>query len=127
MKAHGLRGNVLNDYDWGGYLLWQIGPESKDFIDGRFDTVFPQAVLDDYFVFYFDRPGASKILDKYPHDFVLIPPKAPAFRMLEVDPHWKLIYQDRSAALLARSGSPAAKFATVQLPGVDNERNYFPG
>jgi hypothetical protein len=127
MKEHGLRGNVLNDYDWGGYLLWQIGPESKDFIDGRFDTVFPQEVLDDYFVFYFDRPGASKILDKYPHDFVLIPPKAPAFRLLEIDPHWKLIYQDRSAALFARSRSPAAKFATVQLRGVDNERSYFPG
>jgi len=30
-----LRGNMFNFFDWGGYLIWRLGPERKVFIDGR--------------------------------------------------------------------------------------------
>ncbi len=39
--THRLRGNVLSSFDWGEYLIWQIAPASKVFIDGRYDTVYP--------------------------------------------------------------------------------------
>lgn len=38
-----LKGNMFNFSDWGGYLIWRLGPERKVFIDGRFlypDTYF---------------------------------------------------------------------------------------
>ncbi len=41
MKQHHLRGNILNTFQWGDYLIWHTAPESKVFIDGRYDTVFP--------------------------------------------------------------------------------------
>lgn len=31
----GISGRAFNDYDWGGYLLWSLYPESKLFIDSR--------------------------------------------------------------------------------------------
>ena len=34
LKVHPVSGNMLNEYNWGGFLIWQY-PEKKVFIDGR--------------------------------------------------------------------------------------------
>jgi hypothetical protein len=34
LKKHPFSGNMLNEYNWGGFLIWQY-PEKKVFIDGR--------------------------------------------------------------------------------------------
>ena len=36
LKREGLPGNVFHDYDLGGYLTWRIGPQYRDFVDGRY-------------------------------------------------------------------------------------------
>jgi len=36
LKREGLPGNVFHDYGLGGYLTWRIGPEYRDFVDGRY-------------------------------------------------------------------------------------------
>jgi tetratricopeptide (TPR) repeat protein len=36
LKREGLPTNVFHDYDLGGYLTWSIGPEYRDFVDGRY-------------------------------------------------------------------------------------------
>jgi tetratricopeptide (TPR) repeat protein len=36
LKREGLPRNVFHDYNLGGYLTWQIGPEYPDFVDGRY-------------------------------------------------------------------------------------------
>ena len=48
MKDHGLKGNVLAEYAWGQYLIWHTAPESKVFIDSRYDLAYPPAVVADY-------------------------------------------------------------------------------
>jgi hypothetical protein len=35
VRANNLQGNMYNDYDWGGYLIWRLAPERKVFADGR--------------------------------------------------------------------------------------------
>jgi len=35
-----LKGNMYNQFGWGGYLIWRLGPERKVFIDGR--TIFEE-------------------------------------------------------------------------------------
>ncbi len=36
LKREGLPGHVFHDYGLGGYLTWRIGPEYRDFVDGRY-------------------------------------------------------------------------------------------
>ena len=127
MKQHKLHGNVLNDYEWGGYLIWHIGPESKDFIDGRGETVFSDKVLNDYITFYFDRPGSREVLRTYDHDFVLIPPDAPACNLLEHDADWKMIYRDKTAVLFVRATSPMANLPGAPVEGAAGGNGLFPG
>lgn len=33
--ANNLQGNMYNQYDWGGYLIWRLGPKRMVFADGR--------------------------------------------------------------------------------------------
>ncbi|HYM09845.1 MAG TPA: hypothetical protein VEU62_03890, partial [Bryobacterales bacterium] len=47
IRRTGLAGPMLNDYKWGGYLIWAL-PEQKVFIDSRMDVFDWTGVLGDY-------------------------------------------------------------------------------
>jgi len=108
MQAERLHGNVLDDFGWGEYLIFYLAPESKVFIDSRYDMVYPQAVLADYLDFFLVRPRAAAVLAAYPHDFVLLRVASPAYGFMMAQPGWRIVYRDKVAALFARANSPAA-------------------
>ena len=126
MRTHGLQGNILGDFGWGEYLIWHMAPGSKVFIDGRYDTVYSFALIDRYLDFYFDRPGGAAVLSAYPHDFVLIPPRARAYGLMMRQADWKKIYGDADSALFARATAPAAKIPGVPVAGTPPTVGYFP-
>ncbi len=113
MRSHDLRGNVLARFDWGFYLLWHRWPSARVFIDSRYDLLYPNRVATEYLAFDGGGPAASRVLDEYPTDYVLIAPDAAAFATMMHQPGWVLVYRDSSAALFARTGSAAAR-----IPGV---------
>ena len=117
MKDHGLKGNVLGLFGWGEYLIWHLAPDSKVFMDGRYDTVYPKNVVKDYLLFNFDQSGAEAAIDKYPTDYVLIGPDTGARKLMDSRKDWTLVYSDRSARLYARANSPAAHIAGVPIAG----------
>src|SRR6476661_7036155 len=47
IQSHHLSGNMLNEYDYGGYLIWAL-PEHPVFIDGRADLYEWAGVLSQY-------------------------------------------------------------------------------
>ncbi len=119
MQRHGLAGNLLNDFDWGEYLIWQLAPRSKVFIDGRYDTVYPFALIRQYALFKFGLPHGAAMLGAYPHDFVLMPSASGAARLMDSRADWKLIYRDRTARLYAPQNSAAARIPGVPVDGVN--------
>ena len=108
MQAERLHGNVLDDFGWGEYLIFYLAPESKVFIDSRYDMVYPQAVLADYLDFFLVRPRAAAVLGAYPHDFVLLRVASPPYSFMMTQPGWQIVYRDKVTALFARANSPAA-------------------
>ena len=125
MKAHNLHGNLLCDYDWGNYVVWHTAPESKVFIDGRCELVYPTKVITDYLEFDFASPRAESVLSGYPHDFVLLPPDSPGYAVVSKNPNWKVLYRDSASVLFARSTSPAARLPGVPVTG-QAIRGFFP-
>lgn len=121
IREHDLHGNVLSNFGAGEYLIWHLAPASRVFIDGRYDTVYPQRVIDQYLDFINARPDAAAILQTYPHDFVLVPANGPAFGVVRKAPQWRLIYRDPHWVLFARADSLAAK-----MPGVPFRANPPP-
>ncbi len=124
MKAHGLRGNILNNYNWGSYLIWHGMGQSKVFVDGRCELVYPDSLLGEYFRFLNAIPGGKALLDRYPHDFVLLSPANGAYRTVASDPRWKLIYRDPVAVLFARRSSAAANHIREETNGIAPQSSF---
>lgn len=106
LRRHELRGNLFNDFHFGGYLIWTVSDQSRVFVDGR-----SMALYDIDFV----RRAALSLdnelevlLDRFPTSIVIIPPDR---RMGAVQhmPGWALVYFDDAAAILLREADfPAA-------------------
>ena len=124
MRLHGLHGNLLDDFNWGDYLIFHTAPRSKVFIDGRYDFIYPNSVVDDFFAFYFNGPGAAHMLESYPHDFVLIPPLCKAYTLMASRSDWKLLYRDQFAVLFARTDSPAARLPSIPVIAVATPHDF---
>jgi len=105
LEAHPPQGPMLNFYLWGGYLNWK-DPSLKVFIDSRVDIFEYEGVLKDYLdLMALDHPEA--LLDKYKVKYVLFPRSEPLTYVLEHDPRWKLLYNDKLSYLFERADGPA--------------------
>ncbi len=108
IKSQGIKGNMFNFYDWGGYLIWRLWPEQKVFIDGRTTSV---EVFEDYLDIVEAEPSWQELLDKYEVSFIITPScqsdgeMLPYISGLYLSDLWKLIYYDDNSLLLIRDAS----------------------
>ena len=59
INNHHLSGNMLNDYVYGGYLIW-AAPEHPVFVDGRADVFEWTGVLDEFSVLHGSVEGITQ-------------------------------------------------------------------
>ena len=95
----GLSGPVLNEYDYGDYLMFQ---GIKTFIDGRAD-MFGDAFLKRY---YYATRGLSDelpaLLEQYHIAWTIFPQDSPAVIQLDRMPGWQRFYTDDMAVVHKR-------------------------
>lgn len=95
-KAH-LTGPVLNEYGFGGYLIYAgIAP----FIDGRAD-MYGDDFLKEYMeaVSLKSSDGLPKLIQKYRIEWTLMPPESAAVALLDHLPEWRRLYADKVAVV----------------------------
>ena len=113
-KIH-LSGNMYNEYAYGGYLLYQLYPDVKVFIDGRTDLYLcceiPEGLIagklktvsdDDYRDVLYQTTW-----DKYNISYVVIRTEKNTVlrkiaRVLNTDPEWSLIFWDDYTQIFVR-------------------------
>jgi hypothetical protein len=99
MKAD-VAGPVLNDYDFGGYLIFR---GIRTFFDGRMLPFGKQFALD-----YFDAMtlGADdkldRLVDAHKVSWTLLRPRSAAALHFDHSPHWRRIYADDIAVVHVR-------------------------
>jgi len=92
-------GTLLNEYDWGGYLIYRV-PERKVFIDGRLFPFYPD-VLNDYRDAVEMRPDWKDVLAKYDvREALLMPSKPLAVALREGG--WTVRAEGSNFVLLAK-------------------------
>lgn len=96
-------GNVLNDYMWGGYMIWNVR-QVPVFVDSRVDIFEHNGVFKDYLDLV-QLHDSFRVLDKYSIRYVLFRRKEPLSYVLEHSPNWKIDYQDETAILFEQNGS----------------------
>jgi hypothetical protein len=102
---------IFADDEWGDYLLYNLYPQRKVFIDGRSDFYgddFGEKYLDALNAQY----GWEKLFDKYAFDTAVVSPKLPLTGALKLSPDWRLVYDDHISLVFRRAhratGSPAS-------------------
>jgi len=123
LRHHGIAGNVAVPFEWGSYAIWNLPAGSKVFIDGRFETVYPEEVIRDYFAFRAGEPGWELLLDAWPTDVVVVrrstDVQARLFRRSDLE----YVYSDPASLVFVRKSPAMAPFLERLRVG---DRNVFP-
>ena len=91
---------VLNDYDFGGYLIFQ---GVRPYIDGRADMYGDAFVADDDLIQRGDRAAIDHALAHYRIRWAILRPDHPLAGVLARTPGWKRTYADKYAVVLVNA------------------------
>ena len=104
MRNHQLAGPMLNDYAFGGYLIWSA-PEYPVMIDGRTDIYEWSGFLEQYARWAKSQEDPNLLLRKYNVNFCLLSTQSQMINVLPLLPDWKLVYSDDLARVFVRTPS----------------------
>jgi hypothetical protein len=99
--AH-VTGPVLNDYGFGGYLIFEGIPP---FIDGRAELYGDEFVKRYVQAMLLDNDELPRLLDQNSIACTLIAPERPAALLLDHLPGWRRLYADDIAVVHVRTGA----------------------
>lgn len=110
LKGRQLKGNLFNDYGFGGYLIWSLWPDLPVFIDGRAITIYDQDFLWLYTASLYKNEIWNQISARFDIDIVLLKDYREAgynifARRLDEDDNWILVAFDDVSSLYLRKNS----------------------
>jgi hypothetical protein len=89
-------GQLLNSYNWGGYLIWAL-PEYPVFIDGRTD-LYNDEIISQWLQVVQAENGWQQVLDRWGVKLIILEPDRPVVAQLDSN-GWKRIYTDNTAVV----------------------------
>jgi hypothetical protein len=90
-------GNMFNEINWGGYLLYRLWPEHKVFLDSQTDF-FGEELVKEYDRAILAQEGWQAVLEKYEIEWAILPTSAPLTDALQAS-GWNVIYEDVNAVI----------------------------
>jgi hypothetical protein len=108
MVQHHIAGPLLNNYAFGGYLIWA---NQKVFVDGRSDPYERGGALADYLHISHLMPGAFTVLDRYGIQSCLLAPDEPLATALAALPGWQRVASDKVSVLYVRRPTSSTSVA----------------
>jgi hypothetical protein len=100
VEAAHVSGPVLNDYGFGGYLIFSGIPP---FIDGRAELYGDEFIKRYVQAMLLESDELPKLLDQYGITWTLIAPERPAILLLDHLPGWRRLYADDVAIVHVRT------------------------
>ena len=119
LKNSHLQGPMLNDYTYGGYLIW-AAPEYPVFVDGRGDVFEWSGILAEFGNWATLRSDPNALPNKYGINFCLLSHNSPMAQVMPLMPGWKTIYSDNNSVIFARTsslGQPGKSTGQLQVTG----------
>lgn len=95
IKKNNLSGNLLVLFNWGGYALWNLYPQCKIAIDGRYEEVYPDDVVYESARFHYLGKDWKEFMFNYKTDLILIDKSYPVYSELLSLDDWKIVYSDK--------------------------------
>jgi hypothetical protein len=102
LQAHPPAGPLFNLYDWGGYLIWELYPQTPVFIDGRAD-LYGESLMQQFGDTYDLKRDWQKTLQRWRIRTVIVLPDSALGVALRHAPGWEVGYSDSHAVVLERT------------------------
>jgi hypothetical protein len=93
-------GDMFNEFNWGGYLLYRLWPEQKVFLDSQTDF-YGEKLVKEYERILTAQGDWQALLDTYSVKWVILPHTAPLLPALQNE-NWQTLYSDQIATILKR-------------------------
>lgn len=107
IAEHHLAPNLLNDYGYGGYLIWRLYPEYKVYVDGRAD-LYGDSFLKDYIDLHNGQTNPKPVIARDQIRTVILQRSstlAGLFYMMTGNNSWRLVYDDGNTVVFV-PGTP---------------------
>ncbi len=101
VQQHPPSGNMFNDFNWGGYLLFRLWPQQRVFIDSQSDF-YGEALTRESVAIEAAEPGWQKSLDQYSVGWMLVPANSGLAQAAAASPAWTVVYRDGMSVVITR-------------------------
>lgn len=104
-------GQIFNTYDEGGYVVWRLGPEYKDYVDGRGDPFGTDLILRSTKLVQRgpDSVDWQQESERYGINAIIVPlgrywgvDRFPLLRQFCAGENWRPVYLDETSAVFVR-------------------------
>jgi hypothetical protein len=102
IKKNHIKGNMITDFNWGEFIIYQLYPSVKVSIDGRYETVYDNSIFEDNLAFLDAKKGWQTILRKFNPDLILVSKGDNIASILFRSKNWKLLFSDFEALLFVK-------------------------
>ena len=102
IQSHNLSGPMLNEYEYGGYLIW-AAPERPVFVDGRADIFEWTGILGEVQNWATLHNDPNLLLDKYKIQYCLLASQSPMAKVMPLMRGWKSVYSDHNSVVFVRT------------------------
>jgi hypothetical protein len=103
LRSRGATGKMLSSFEWGGYVLWELGGRVRPYMDSR---NLDMEKFARYTNLIWATPVGLRIFEDERFDLVLLPrgnrftgEEYPLHRLLLLDPRWRLAREDANGRL----------------------------
>ena len=121
-----IAGNMFNNDQIGGYIIYAANPNYKVFFDGRSD-MYGISRMKEYNKITGFEPGWDKVLEKYGITWIIFDAKSALSRYLLENTGWRLIYADKVANIFVKNipeyGYLINRYRDVKPLPYDNDDN----
>lgn len=98
LEEHPPSGQMFNDFNWGGYLLYRLWPAQRVFLDSQTDF-YGEKLVREYEQVITASQGWESVLNRYEVTWVILHPKTRLSDVLQNRPGWELVYKDETAII----------------------------
>lgn len=106
LERRGLKGGLLVDFEWAQYVISRLPPGVQVAFDGRYEAVYPDAVVDAFVAWNYGHPGWEALPEDARTRLALVASGSEREARLLTLPGWTRVYRDTLAALFTKVDAP---------------------
>jgi hypothetical protein len=111
---------IFTDDEWGDYLIYELYPSHKVFVDGRSDF-YGQEFEQKFFDLMNVKYDWQQYLDQYKIDTIVLSTATPLASAIKESSHWRAVYDDKIAIVFRRAELREHQRYSTAVSGKDDD------